>query len=101
MISKKYFKVLRYHSLGVEGSAASKAYRVQNDLEGVANFTYGEVEFLYFYALLEIVEPKAGEVFWDLGCGTGKPSIIAGLCYPELKRVKGVEFCDNLAEIAK
>ena len=50
---------------------------------------------------MEYVKPQPGEVFWDLGCGTGKPVVISGLCFPQLKRVKGVELFKNLADLAK
>lgn len=88
-------------TVGVVGSTASKEYRTQHNLEGHTNFTYGEVEFLHFYSIVEYVKPKQGEVFWDLGCGTGKPVVICGLCFPQLKRVKGVEIFKNLAELGK
>ena len=34
-------------------------------------FTYGEVNFMSFLPMLGFVEPKPGEVFYDLGCGSG------------------------------
>jgi precorrin-6B methylase 2 len=46
------------------------------------------------------VKPKAGEIFWDLGCGAGKPMTIASLCFPELKGVFGVEILEGLSKIA-
>ena len=34
---------------------------------------YGEIRYLYFIPVLEFVKPRAGEVFWDLGCGAARP----------------------------
>lgn len=62
--------------------------------------TYGEVVFTSFVPLLGYAKPKAGEVFWDIGCGAGKPVIIASLAFPELKACKGVEILDNLVKLA-
>ena len=45
-------------------------------------FTYGEVLFPYFIPLFELTQPKEGEVFWDLGCGGGRPLVIASLNFP-------------------
>lgn len=48
----------------------------------MTEFTYGEVLFHYFIPLLELVKPKKGEIFWDLGCGGGRPVAIAALYFP-------------------
>jgi hypothetical protein len=42
-----------------------------------SNLTYGEVDFHSLAVLLEKVDPAAGEVFVDLGSGTGKAVIAA------------------------
>lgn len=57
--------------------------------------------FPYFIPLMELCQPKAGEVFWDLGCGGGRPLIIASLAFPQLKSVNGVELLEGLYEMAK
>ena len=56
---------------------------------------------MYFIPLLEYAKPKAGEIFWDLGCGAGKPLITASLAFPELKVCRGIELLENLVNIAK
>lgn len=66
------------------------------DLLGVRNFTYGEVCFYSFYPLLRLVKPQPGEVFYDLGCGTGLPSAIAAIMFPELAASNGAEFLETL-----
>jgi len=45
-------------------------------------FTYGECEYLHLLPLLNLVKPKAGDVFYDLGCGTAKPIAVAAFEYP-------------------
>jgi precorrin-6B methylase 2 len=64
-------------------------------------FTYGEVLFHYFIPILGLAKPKQGEIFWDLGCGAGKPMAIASLMYPMLKKVCGVELLDGLSNAAQ
>ena len=43
-----------------------------------------------------MANPKAGDVFYDLGCGTGKPLIAASLGYPNLKVCRGIELIEGL-----
>lgn len=63
-------------------------------------FTYGEVLFPYFIPLLELTEPKEGEVFYDLGCGGGRPLFIASLNFPSLKKCVGIEYLEGLYQLA-
>ena len=56
---------------------------------------------MYFIPLLEYTKPQPGEIFYDLGCGAGKPLITASLAYPDLKICKGMELLEGLAETAK
>ena len=63
-------------------------------------FTQGEVVCQYFIPLLDYVKPKPGEVFYDLGCGAGKPLLIASLAFPNLKICKGIEYLDGVASMA-
>lgn len=66
---------------------------------GSSNFTYGEVVCETFLPVLALAEPKAGETFWDLGCGSGVPLAVASLAYPYLKACKGVELLDQVYEL--
>ena len=67
--------------------------------------TQGEVVFHSFIPLLEYTKPKDGEVFYDLGCGLGKPLLIASLAFPKLKACIGIELLEGVAskadEVAK
>ena len=40
-------------------------------------------------------------MFWDLGCGAGKPMAIASILFPNLKACRGVEFFPGLCKIAR
>ena len=51
--------------------------------------------------MLQAVKPKQGEVFWDLGCGSGRPMMVASLIYPFLKECNGVELLPDLAKLAE
>ena len=63
--------------------------------------TYGEVLFRPFYRLLEeVVQPRPGEVFADLGSGTGRAVFVAALCWPGLSCCKGYEVSPPLHDDA-
>lgn len=59
------------------------------------SFTYGEITPEAFYHLLKEADPKPGDVFYDLGSGTGKAVILAALTFP-LSRAVGIEIVDSL-----
>ena len=56
---------------------------------------------MHFIPLLEYVKPAAGDIFYDLGCGAGKPLLVASLAYPDLKVCKGIELLQGLTDIAE
>ena len=59
--------------------------------------TYGEVLFRPFYRMLaDVVKPRPGEVFVDLGSGTGRAVFVAALCFPRLAACKGYEVSPPL-----
>jgi precorrin-6B methylase 2 len=63
------------------------------------DFVYGEIEFLSFCAILQRVNPKQSDVFYDLGCGSGKAVLTAALCFKFSKAV-GVELLPELYHLA-
>jgi len=65
-----------------------------------AGTTYGEVVPGAFIEVLREADPKPGEVFFDLGSGTGKATILAALAYP-FSRVVGVELLPGLGDAAR
>ena len=64
--------------------------------EGKQELTYGDCFYHYLAPFLSLVEPKDGEVFWDIGCGGAKPVAIMALEHPGLKMCKGVEISPGL-----
>jgi SAM-dependent methyltransferase len=62
--------------------------------------TYGEIFFDTFYKMLEKTQPKEGEVFYDLGSGTGKAVFATHLLFPFSKTV-GIEILPTLYQASK
>jgi len=61
--------------------------------------TYGEIDFWSFADILERVEMSRGDTFVDLGSGTGRALVTAGLLFgPLLARAHGVEILQTLQE---
>lgn len=79
---------------GVDADRASADERNEKGLSTNPEFTYGEVTFEHFVAALDLADPKPGEIFWDLGCGAGRPMVAASLAFPELGACKGAELLD-------
>ena len=74
-----------------------KKLRLLNNKE----FTYGEIEIISIIGVFELCKPQAREIFWDLGCGIGKCLIAAGLLYPQLLQINGVEYIGKLYDKCK
>ena len=66
-------------------------------LSHVGSHTYGEISADGFAQVLAIADPQPGEVFIDLGSGTGKAVLVAAALYP-FSKVVGVEFVAPLHE---
>lgn len=85
------FKELYRH---VRGKAISNLTRrllkIQSD-----EFIYGEIEFPSFYLILEKVKPQVGEIFYDLGSGSGKAVFAAALSF-DFAKAYGIEFLPAL-----
>jgi SAM-dependent methyltransferase len=62
--------------------------------------TYGEVMPESFAELLSAASPAEGEVFLDLGSGTGKATFMAAMSFP-FSRVVGVELLPGLGDLAR
>ena len=56
--------------------------------------------FKWNIPVLEYANLKEGDIFWDLGCGGGKPVLTAALAYPKIKVARGIELLDGLAQLA-
>ena len=64
------------------------------------DFVYGEIEFIPFISMLMKVNPTNQDVFYDLGCGSGKAVLSAALCF-NLKKACGVELLSELYGLAQ
>ncbi len=76
----------------IDGFALSNRARQKQD---AIEYTYGEIEFLPFIALLSLVRPDGETVFYDLGSGIGKAVLACAMVYPVHKSV-GVELLPEL-----
>jgi len=84
---------------GVDANDTSLQERIYKELLTERVFTYGEVIFPNFLPMLEFAKPKPGEVFYDLGCGSGQPLMVAALAFPSLSKCVGIELLENLAAL--
>ena len=57
--------------------------------------------FPFFIPLFDMIKPKEGEVFWDIGCGAARPLAIAALNFPMLSKCCGVELLEGLYNLAE
>ena len=46
-----------------------------------------------------MTNPQPGEVFYDLGCGTGLPSAVAAIMFPQLAKSEGAEYIEIVADL--
>lgn len=82
----------------IDATSISKIDR-KNMNNDSPELVYGEIEFPSFFNMLEKVNPKPGDVFYDLGCGAGKAVIVAALCF-EFAKICGVEILPGLYKTA-
>ncbi|MCW5590334.1 MAG: hypothetical protein KIT27_11815 [Legionellales bacterium] len=62
-------------------------------------FVYGEITYDTFTTMLDIADPKPGEVFYDLGSGSGKAVMMAALL-GDFSKACGVELLDALHKLS-
>lgn len=74
------------------GFALSQQARQSSD---ALDYTYGEIEFFPFIALLSLAKPDENTIFYDLGCGVGKAVLACAMVYPIRKSV-GIEILPPL-----
>jgi SAM-dependent methyltransferase len=65
-----------------------------------ASVTYGEIMPQGFLEVLAAVNPRQGEIFYDLGSGTGKATMLAAMVYP-FSRSVGIELLPGLGDAAR
>jgi len=90
------YKIFQQLYQDVDGFLISQQAR---QFKNALDYTYGEIEFLPFIALLSLVKLDNATVFYDLGSGVGKAVISCALVYPVKKSV-GVELFSALHQCA-
>ncbi len=77
-------------------SGYSLSYNARKKLDHYdRGLTYGEIVPESVKAFVESIGPKDGEIFYDLGSGTGKGVLSTALLFP-LGKVVGVELLEDL-----
>lgn len=64
-----------------------------------STLTYGEVTFYNFVRILESAKLAPGQIFYDLGSGSGKAVMIAGLVF-NLAKACGIEKLESLYDLS-
>jgi len=80
----------------VDGFSLSQEARQKSD---AFEYTYGEIYFMSFIALLSLVKPGPCTRFYDLGSGTGKAVLSAAMVF-KLEHCCGIERFFTLHEAA-
>ncbi len=83
----------------VPGYSLSSAGRTKIEREWDSSLTYGEVTPEAVETMLSQVTAKDGEVFYDLGCGTGKAVIFAAFLH-NFARCVGIDLVWDLWQAA-
>ncbi len=81
----------------VNGFVLSKIARQPND---APEYTYGEISFVSFIALLSQTNINKSTVFYDLGSGAGKAVLACSMVF-NVKKSTGVELFTNLYECSQ
>jgi SAM-dependent methyltransferase len=95
---KKAELVFQYLYGEIDGYSVSSMARESYNLDS-SDFLYGETTMEGFKNILDIAEPKEGDVFVDLGSGTGRAVFKSQLLFPFSKSI-GVELLPILHQKA-
>lgn len=83
----------------IQGYSLSAAGRAKVGREADPVLTYGEITPESVQYMMEVTNPQTGEVFYDLGSGTGKAVIFAAFLAP-FRRATGIELIEDLWQSA-
>eukprot|EP00752_Nemacystus_decipiens_P004889 g4449.t1 len=83
--------------------SAREKYQKGKDPREVRGKTlsYAEFDLPYLAKMLRLAQLDDGDVFLDMGSGTGKAVVAAGLLYPNLSVCRGVEILEGLHRESK
>mmetsp|Transcript_33205 Transcript_33205/g.61905 ORF Transcript_33205/g.61905 Transcript_33205/m.61905 type:complete len:928 (-) Transcript_33205:600-3383(-) len=85
----------------IDGSSISQKDRFASGEVDTPSLTYGEIEFPSFVRLLEDMGGREGQVFVDVGSGTGKAVVAAALSGAKFLRCIGVEVLPGLCQASR
>eukprot|EP00747_Dinoflagellata_sp_TGD_P066606 gnl/TRDRNA2_/TRDRNA2_154883_c0_seq1.p1 gnl/TRDRNA2_/TRDRNA2_154883_c0~~gnl/TRDRNA2_/TRDRNA2_154883_c0_seq1.p1 ORF type:complete len:363 (+),score=46.16 gnl/TRDRNA2_/TRDRNA2_154883_c0_seq1:211-1299(+) len=86
----------------IDGVSLAASGQLAIGRQSDSELTYGEIQFFPFLdCLCQAVRPLPGEVFVDLGSGTGRAVLAAALGYPSLGRCVGFEVVPSLHRAAE
>ena len=80
----------------IDGFVLSRHARASGD---AIEYTYGEIDFISFVALLSLTKPTNNTIFYDLGSGIGKAVIACAMVF-NVKKSCGIELFDELHRAA-
>ena len=92
----KHLALFQQLFCGIDGFALSRQARKERD---AIEYTYGEIDFISFIALLSLTKPGINTVFYDLGSGTGKAVIACTMVF-NVQKSCGIELFDLLHNTA-
>ncbi|WP_019215574.1 class I SAM-dependent methyltransferase [Legionella tunisiensis] len=93
----QHYKVYQQLYANIDGFALSKAERTKQD---ALEYTYGEIDFESFIALLSLGKPESSTVFYDLGSGIGK-AVLACIMAFDVQKSCGIELFASLHHCAQ
>ncbi|KTD07604.1 hypothetical protein [Legionella jamestowniensis] len=92
----KHFAIYQALYNNINGFALSQHARRK---EAALEYTYGEIDFESFIALLSLCQPNPATVFYDLGSGTGTAVIACTLVF-DVRKSCGIELFSELHHCA-
>ena len=96
---EKLLEKIESHYYRNEGFFIAKAARESMFLDPYT-FVYGEIAAHGLRELLQRAQPMAGDVFYDLGSGSGKAVMTAALLYPQIL-AKGIEYLPEMCDLSQ
>jgi SAM-dependent methyltransferase len=110
-IAEYLFILLRYPKIKEIDNKITEVYKDNNQFwvslkegysiktEKVSNLTYGETSYLAIKYSLDFIKLTSNDVFYDLGCGTGKTVFFANIVYNS--KSIGVDLIKSFIDNAK
>ncbi len=93
---KQHHAVFQTIVKDINGFALSRSARAHHD---AMEYTYGEIDFMSFIALIAMTHPTTETRFYDLGSGTGKAVLACAMVF-DMQACCGVELFEPLHHAA-